>query len=45
LISKTPHIGVAVLASLFGLNWILERRNRLMNEKYDREESEAKNDE
>jgi len=45
LISKTPHIGVAVLASLFGLNWILERRNRLMNEKYDREESEARNDE
>jgi len=30
LISKTPHIGIAVLASLCGLNWIIKRRTQLM---------------
>jgi formate dehydrogenase iron-sulfur subunit len=30
LISKTPHIGISVLASLCGLNWIIKRRTRLM---------------
>jgi hypothetical protein len=31
IISKTPHIGIGVMASLFGLNWIIERRTRLMS--------------
>jgi hypothetical protein len=30
LISKTPHIGITVLASLCGLNWIIRRRTQLM---------------
>jgi formate dehydrogenase iron-sulfur subunit len=30
LISKTPHIGISVLASLCGLNWIIKRRTLLM---------------
>jgi len=38
LISKTPQIGVGVLASLFGLNWIIQRRRRLMATGSDREE-------
>jgi formate dehydrogenase iron-sulfur subunit len=31
LISKTPHIGLGVLAGLCGLKWIIDRRIRIMN--------------
>ncbi len=44
LISKTPHIGIAVLASLCGLNWIIARRTRLMAVESNQEESEKKKD-
>lgn len=35
LISKTPYIGAAVLTGIYALNWIIERRNRLMGSNAD----------
>ena len=31
LITRTPHIGLGVLAGLFGLKWIIDRRTLLMD--------------
>ncbi len=43
LIHKTPHIGLTVFAGLSGLSWIVNRRNKLMNEPSKKEKSEKEN--
>jgi len=44
LVHKTPFIGLGVAVGLFGLNWIIKRRNELMAQNGEEREMEDRHD-